>query len=57
MEEYVTVRIPEFFDKYVQQYLKKHEFDMRLRGLRASRSGVVKMALLEFFEKDGLIKR
>ena len=53
--EYVTVRIPKFYDSLIQKYLKNHREELMLLGQRASRAGVVKKALYEFFKKEGVI--
>ena len=54
-EQYVTVRIPKFFDDLINKYIEAHQEEMRLLGLRTSRAGVVKKALYEFFKKEGII--
>ena len=55
-ENYVTVRIPRFFDDLINKYLEAHEEEMRLLGQRTSRAGVVKKALYEFLKKEGVIQ-
>ena len=54
-EQYVTVRIPRFFDDLIKKYLKLHREKMRLLGQRTSRAGVVKKALYEFLKDEGVI--
>ena len=54
--QYVTVRLPQFYDELVKKYLENHREEMMLLGQRASRAGVVKKALYEFFKKEGIIQ-
>jgi len=54
-EEYVTVRIPKFFDDLINKYIEAHQEELRLLGLRTSRAGIVKKALYEFLKKEGII--
>ena len=53
--DYVTVRIPKFFDDLIKEYLKNHREEMMLLGQRTSRAGVIKKALYEFFKKENFI--
>lgn len=55
-EQYVTVRIPRFFDDLINKYIDVHQEEMRLLGQRTSRAGVVKKALYELFKKEGIIQ-
>ena len=55
-EQYVTVRIPRFFDDLIKKYLESHQEEMRLLGQRTSRAGVVKKALYEFLKDEGVIR-
>jgi len=55
-EQYVTVRIPRFFDDLIKKYLELHQEKMRLLGQRTSRAGVVKKALYEFLKDEGVIR-
>jgi len=55
-EKYVAVRIPKFFDDLINKYIEANQEEMKLLGLRISRSGVVKKALYEFFKKEGIIQ-
>ena len=54
-KEYVTVRIPKFFDDLINKYIELHKEEMKSRGLRTSRAGVVKEALYEMLEREGII--
>ena len=55
-EKYVTVRIPKLFDDLINKYIEAHKEEMMLLDQRASRAGVVKRALYEFFKKEGIIQ-
>ena len=55
-EQSVTVRIPKVYGDLIKKYIEKHRGEMRLLGQRPSRSGVVKIALYEFFKKEGIIQ-
>jgi len=55
-EEYVTVRIPQFFDDLIKKYIAANQEEMRLLGLRTSRASVVKQALYEFLKKGGVVQ-
>ena len=55
--QYVTVRIPKFYDDLINLYIGEHWEEMRLQGLRASRAGIIKKALYEFFKREGLIPK
>jgi len=55
-KQYVTVRIPKFFDDLINKYIEAHQQEMRLLGMRASRTAVVKKALYEFLKKEGIIQ-
>ena len=55
-KQYVTVRIPKFFDDLINKYIETHQEEMMLLGQRASRAGVVKKALYEFLKKEGIIQ-
>jgi len=55
-KKYVTVRIPKFFDDLINKYIEAHREEMRLLDQRASRAGIVKRALYEFFKKEGIIQ-
>lgn len=55
-EQYVTVRIPNFFNDLIKKYIELHQEEMKLLGQRTSRAGVVKKALYEFFMEEGIIQ-
>jgi len=55
-EKYVTVRIPKVFDDLINKYIEEHKEEMMLLYQRASRAGIVKRALYEFFKKEGIIQ-
>lgn len=55
-EQYVTVRIPKFFDDLINRYIEVHQEEMRLLGQRTSRAGVIKKALYELLKKEGIIQ-
>ena len=55
-KQYVTVRIPKFFDDLIKKYIETHQEEMKLLDQRTSRAGIVKKALYEFLKKEGIIQ-
>ena len=54
--EYITIRIPKFYDDLIEKYLSNHRRELMLLGQRASRAGVIKKALYEFLKREGVIR-
>ena len=53
----MTVRLSQFYEDMIDRYLKLKRGNAEPRGQKASRADVVRLALDEFFKKEGLVKR
>jgi hypothetical protein len=53
---YFTIRLSKFYEDMIDNYLEIHREDARFGGQRMSRATVVRLALEDFFKKEGIIQ-
>ena len=51
-----TVKISKILAEKIDEYLKKHDEELLLQGLRVSRATVVTLAVKEFLIENGIIE-
>ena len=53
---YITIRLTKFYQDMIDNYLEIHRENARFGGQRISRATVVRLALDDFFRKEGIVQ-